>query len=430
MTAVEFLVYLVLSVVGACLAIWIASKPKAVGALLVAAVFINRPYLSIGNTNVRLEIIVGLVCVLSLLIRSSLKRFKVSRYFAWSALLIFFWAILLSLSSIFVSPNPGSSLNVLIWLVLNICCAIWIAVTPSMWRTLIRWVADVGLVAGGIAVICYLAATVTSAEIYGVQADPAYGGFAAYGLSLEANVLGNIMCLLGLLAICNPANAISPLAQRLLPILAPVAILCSHTRAALVSYLVGLVLTLLMKPQVTRRVLAVMALSAAGVGFLFAISPDVGFAKFSQPLNLETGTGALRYDVNASALVELFGSDYMLTGLGLNSFGQRHLDETQPGKNLPGYLGNLPLQLAYDGGLVAIVIVGISVVAVSYGLMKKGGGRTFLVLGSAYLLFSISTSTLWLLQTWYFVGLGWASLQPLPTCTIHGSFRERRVIIT
>jgi hypothetical protein len=83
----------------------------------------------------------------------------------------------------------------------------------------------------------------------------------------------------------------------------------------------------------------------------------VGFAtpageKFNESLNFKQSTGAGRLTNWKLAWRDIGKLDGYLTGLGTNTYGQRHLSRTNIGQ--PDYLGNLPLTVFYDTGIVGL----------------------------------------------------------------------------
>jgi hypothetical protein len=76
--------------------------------------------------------------------------------------------------------------------------------------------------------------------------------------------------------------------------------------------------------------------------------------KFRAGLDFQSSTGQARVADWKAAWSDITSSGEYLTGLGTNSFGQRHASPTI--KNQPGYLGNLPLTVLYDSGLVGVVL--------------------------------------------------------------------------
>jgi hypothetical protein len=149
-----------------------------------------------------------------------------------------------------------------------------------------------------------------------------------------------------------------------------------------------------------------MALVAAvGVlGFFFFI-PRLAHpvaARASTLLDFRSGTGQYRATVAAIAIGDLHGLAWV-TGLGTNSFGQRHLDPSLVDKPTPGYLGILPLQVVYDSGLVGAVLLGTAVLT----LIPKNPRRAARSVGVlvVYVACGSATSPLWFGFTWILFGV-------------------------
>lgn len=385
-------------------------RPRLLGALLVASMFVTRPAIDVAGANVRFEVVIGLICVTGL-IGDLLRRRRVPDrsmpLSSWVSLsLVAAWLIGVAISSTFNSPQPASSFSVLIWCGVNVLSAVWVAQHSEAWRTMIKVGVAVNLVCGILAISLWSLATFVGVADVGVQIDPAYGGYASYVAALEANILAGLLCLWGLVAVWNPRRVL-PTGLRLLSIaVTPIAIFTTHTRAALVSYCVGLILAAVFRSE-ARRLVVASALLAIPVFPVLLTSGDVGFSKFLDLFDTATGTGGLRERVNAGAFSEWLDSGQLFPGLGFNSFGQRNYDLTQPQLALPGYIGNLPLQIAYDGGLLALTLVILSAAIAICRLALKRQLGLVVTFAVPYLLFSVATSALWFLETWFFVGLAW-----------------------
>ena len=104
-----------------------------------------------------------------------------------------------------------------------------------------------------------------------------------------------------------------------------------------------------------------------------------------------------------TALGDIHGSTDVLLGLGLNTFGQRHLDPTVPELDRAAYLGNLPLEIFYDTGLIGVLLI-VAAVASMRPLQRERPGRAVgLIL--IFLVCSITTSTFWFGSTWLLIAM-------------------------
>lgn len=396
-----------LFLVAAMLAAYFVYSPRRLAFLAVVAMFVTRPAVDVGGLNVRLELVVGVLVLLRLVheILSRQSR-RLTASMSWSVVAIVSWLLFATVTSINIAPIPSRSISVLVWCLLNVITAFWISKSPNVWSVILRWGCRAALVCC-FAALAFWAAATSGLFAYGVQIDPTYGGFAAYVFSIEANILAGLLCLWALVGIVNPMSAVPRHTRVTLAFVAPVAILTTHTRAALIAYLAGLVFCIIFRP--TSRKIAVSSLAIGGVIMLSIMftAGDAGFSKFLSVLDFDGGTGGLRYRTNEVAVNEWWTSPERWIGLGWNSFGQRHIDETQPRLMLPGYIGNLPLQIAYDSGLLGVFWVALAAGIVLIGVRRIGRVDLLLVLFVPYMIFSIATSSLWLLETWVLVGLVW-----------------------
>jgi hypothetical protein len=109
----------------------------------------------------------------------------------------------------------------------------------------------------------------------------------------------------------------------------------------------------------------------------------------------------------------------LVTGNGVNTFGQRHEDPTLQG--VPGYLGSLPLQILYDTGLIgaALLIAFIAVVLRRIPRSQRSFGYAALL---AFAITSTLTSTLWFSTTWIMIAiLVMPRPDPAPSDSLSGS---------
>lgn len=389
--------------------IFMLKRPVFLAYFLVVAMFVTRPTVGLAGANLRLELLAGGLCAIALTM-DALKPGKTMSRIAFASQIsiafCIFWFCVSTLGTLANAPDLAKSFSVITWCLLNVISAVWVAKNPQHWVPLLRFGSVMSLISLFLAISAWLAATAGVAFI-GVQVDPAYGGYAAFVFSLEANILGGLICLWGLVAAYNPLRAIGLRTRVILVSMTPLAILATHTRAALVAYVVGLVLVLLFRPGARKIIFTALVVGFFSVAFILAQSSDSGLEKFSSLLDTSSGTGGLRYRVNSFALSEWWQSPGRLIGLGWNSFGQRHYDDTQPGLRIPSYIGNLPLQILYDGGLISglLVLVAASIVVVRFARNRKLG--IVLCLAIPFIIISISTSALWFLETWLFVGLAW-----------------------
>lgn len=394
-------------ILAAAAAVYFISSSRRMALLIIIAAFVTRPTLEFAGLTVRLEMIVGAMTLLRLIHDGLGKKFlRFSSGVRWSLSFTLAWIAFAVVTSLNVPPYPQRSMTVLIWCFLNIITAVWIARTPSSWYWILRWGSAAALCCSILAIVFWLGSTAQIFD-FGVQVDPTYGGYAAYVFSLEANILAGLLCLWALVAVTNPMGAVPQWIRLTLVFSAPMAILTTHTRAALVAYVVGLAACMILKPAARRVAVASIGVGGLGALLLLLGGGDLGFSKFMGVFDIDEGTGGLRNRVGNVAIAEWWSSPERMIGLGWNSFGQRHIDETQPALSLPGYIGNLPVQILYDSGIVGGVLVALSVSTIAVALCRVRRFDALAIFLLPYILFSIATMVLWLLETWIFVGLAW-----------------------
>lgn len=396
-----------LGIIAAAAAFYFISSTRRMALLVVLAAFVTRPSLDVGGLTLRVEMVVGALALVRLTHDVMSQRSqKLAIAVKWSIGLTVAWLTFASVSSLNIAPYPQRSISVLIWCLLNVITAVWIAKTPGAWFWILRYGTGVALICCFLAVVLWFGATLGVSN-YGVQIDPEYGGYAAFVFSFEANILAGLLCLWALVAVVNPLGAVPQWIRLSLAVSAPVAILTTHTRAALVAYAIGLLACVFL--QTSARRIAITSLSFGGLGaaLLLLGGNDVGFSKFLAVFDIDDGTGGLRNRVATVAITEWWSSSERFIGLGWNSFGQRHIDETRPSLLLPGYIGNLPVQILYDSGLIGALLLTLAVSAAAAAVYRARRLSLLVVILVPYVLFSIATMVLWLLETWIFVGLAW-----------------------
>ena len=119
----------------------------------------------------------------------------------------------------------------------------------------------------------------------------------------------------------------------------------------------------------------------------------------------------------------------LVFGHGFNTFGQHNFDWTRPDTAIAGYLGNLPLQLLYDGGIVGTVAVVFLCAVALRKFVRAGAARQAGAFAAAYLIISISTSVLWLLESWILAGFAWAWFLRVGS-SLHPNYHKQTNILT
>jgi O-antigen ligase len=318
------------------------------------------------------------------------------------------------LTSVFFAPHFARSLTILGWLLLDYCLFVALSGLPE-----VRWaVLTTGfLVTAGSAIVSILTylAWVRTGQHFGMTTTEVPGQYVVRLAATEPNILGTLFVLWGLLALfVARQSARFRWLLRLTAVLALTASFTTGTRAAIVALLAGLTIYLLTLPVLRRVAVAVSAVLAAAAVFAVGFPELSGIDRFlgtSSLVDFRTGTGASRVDTWRVAHGDLNPLGWLL-GLGTNSFGQRHLEPTLH-DGTPRYIGDLPLQVLYDGGIVAVLLLAGVVAAL---VVRNGRRRLDLVaaLLVAFLIAATATSSLWFSLVWIFASL-WAMPSPLPS---------------
>jgi len=239
---------------------------------------------------------------------------------------------------------------------------------------------------------------------FGTQQETLTGAPAAYGLSFEANILASTLAIwLFLILTGSRSNRFRAVALALLG----TALVLSLTRAAIIGLVLGLIVWAVLEGRVARRhVLRSIAAAAAVIAALSVFAPSVTSpftTKLAKAASFNSGTGQLRVESWTSALGDIHGSSDALVGLGLNTFGQRHLDPTAPELDRNYYLGNMPLEIFYDTGLVGVLLL-LAALASMRPLRRARPGRAAGLI-AIFLVCSIATSTFWFGSTWLLIAM-------------------------
>lgn len=372
--------------------------------LLVGATFVTRLRFDVAGSGFRLEHFVLFCCVVALLfagrqaalLEAARDRTSVlvGAFVAWNAAV-----------SILNSPQPGESLLIVGWLALDwLMLAVLVSSTHdprALARQGVMWAGAASVTA----VTLWVVATATGRVTFGVQRETLTGSLAAYGLSHEANILASTLAVWVFVAL-TASGWLSTRARFLVAALGMAGMAVSLTRAASVGLLAGLAVWGVVSGRTGRRVaVRTTAAAAAAVVAVVLVAPGVAAplrTKAGELVNFDTGTGKGRLDSWGSAVGDLDGAVW-LVGLGTNSYGQRHLDPTRPDEPIPGYLGNLPLQVLYDSGLVGVVLLGGALVTV----VPRQRARAARALGlvTLYVVCAVATSPVWFGTTWVILAI-------------------------
>lgn len=403
-------------------------------ALVVLAAFASRFSVLVAGFHVRPEHVATLALVLGVLLRGDptrLGRALFTRPASYLGTLVAYGAI----SSALFAPNFRESMAILAWLFLDwLLLASLLTIQPDS-AMVTKWL-SVGVVgSSAYALLAWLNA-VTRGGLVGIQRSQESPVPAAFGFSSEANILAGLLTLCVLVLIAARGR------RRLIVVaLALGAIPVTQTRAAMLAIAVALPALFLTAANdiVRKRMVAIAAVTVAlGVALTLAGANLAGplFSKFGA-LDSSSTNIAYRTRLSSLALGDLDSLQSWVFGLGVNSFGQRHLDPSRPGEHAAAYLSNLPLQILYDTGIVGVAIV---VALLVYCLRITRSRLAFpMVLG--YLVLSSATSPFWFAFTWLFVAMSVSgsggisrslsgrgeTSQELPGAVLHGGHASQPV---
>jgi hypothetical protein len=391
----------VLLAVGACLAVQ-AIGVRRLLVVLIVTTFVTRFRIVVGGFHFMPEHIVLVAALLSLALSSRLGR-------VWTVLrsptvmllgLFITWATAVSFLQ---APDRTASLAIAGWLALDWLILVFALSAVDDSKTLER-VGSAAAVGAAIAAIVLWVLSSSGLIAFGTQHETLTGAPAAYGLSFEANILASTLAIwLFLILTGSRSNRFRAVALALLG----TALVLSLTRAAIIGLVLGLIVWAVLEGRVARRhVVRSLAAAAAVIAALSVFAPSVTnpfTTKLAKAAAFNSGTGQLRVESWTTALGDIHGSTDMLVGLGLNTFGQRHLDPTAPELDRDYYLGNLPLEIFYDTGLVGVLLL-VGAVATMRPLRRAHPGRAAGLI-AIFVVCSIATSTFWFGSTWILIAM-------------------------
>ena len=391
----------VLLAAGACLAVQ-AIGLRRLFVVLIVMTFITRFRVVVGGFHFLPEHLVLVAALVSLAMSTRFSRalsvlrlppvLLLGLFIAWAGIVSFLRA-----------PDRVSSLAIVGWLALDWLILVF-ALSQVNGSETIERVGSAAAVGAAIAAIGLWLLSSAGLIAFGVQHDPLTGASAAYGLSFEANILASTLAIWLFLILTGSASA----RFRVIALcLLGTALLLSLTRAAIIGLVLGLVVWALFEGDVARRqALRAMVVAAAAIAILSVVAPTVArpfTTKLGAAAAFGSGTGELRLESWTQALGDIHGPADLVMGLGLNTFGQRHLDPTAPELDRNYYLGNLPLEILYDTGLVGVLLLGAAFVTMRPLRRARPGRAVGLIV--IYLACSIATSTFWFGSTWLLIAI-------------------------
>jgi O-Antigen ligase len=400
--------------VGACVAAQAIGVRRLVLVLIVAT-FVTRFRIVVGGFHFMPEHVVLLVALLSLALSTRLSRVAAVLR-SPTVLLLGLFIVWATAMSFLRAPERTASLAIAGWLALDWLILVLALAAVDDTETLER-VGAAAAVAAAIAAIALWVLSSAGLIAFGTQHETLTGAPAAYGLSFEANILASTLAIwLFLILTGARSTRFRVTAFGLLG----TALVLSLTRAAIIGLLLGLAVWAVLEGKVAlRRTFRSLVAGAVAIAALSLLVPSV-IAPFTTKLAAATafnsGTGQLRVESWTTVLGDIHDSTDALLGLGLNTFGQRHLDPTVPELDRAYYLGNLPLEIFYDTGIVGVLLLAGAVVSMRPLRRKRPGRAVGLIL--VFLVCSITTSTFWFGSTWLLIAMalrGRHSRQPAPS---------------
>jgi hypothetical protein len=332
-------------------------------------------------------------------------------------------------ASLAFSPDKASSLNICIWMTLNlVIVALALAVFEDDKRALYRrlFVGAFIVVATGVA--GWVLAVGTGITI-GAGLDPLVG-MRARGVSFEPNILAGTAAMWTFILLTQQRRLRGR--EWVFVALSVAAIPLTTTRVAFVALAAGLCIFALPMGVRVWRLAPVALVGVAALATLQVAQPSAMLSiteKFSD-LRFTNQTSTYRLDSWRIAVQEMSGTDW-LVGKGTNSFGLRHFDPTHPGENLPYYLGNLPLATLYDVGLIGFAFL---MAAALILVFRKGPDRHLarrIAALATFLLLSIATSPFYFSLYWLFIALALARpkvTQPPPPAPVLSTLGGVRIV--
>ena len=390
---------------GGCVVLWLGQRRLLLPVLVSACPFFSRVQYDIGGVSVRPEMLVGFVCWLAFIGAVLAGGVRFSRAQVTVVMFITLWLSALVLTAVLVSPRPADSLRIVLWLALGLGIAAWLAVDKARAMQVVQISVVLALIYALLGTGLW-ALSLDGWSSWGLQLDPAYGGYAAYVTVLEANIYASLVVVWAVIAATPWASKVPTAVRFALVFSAPIAAIAAHTRAALVAWAVGILMIAISRGRKSN--IAKLTIVVGGiVGTALLLTVDLtalGIGKFTELTDFSSGTGGYRVRTWEVAFADLTSSGQWISGLGPNTFGMRHLDPSKPLAAEEWYLGNVFLQVLHDSGLVGVLALSGALAAV---FIARPSWAALAVVVS-YAIMGALTSVIWLSQTWILVGLALA----------------------
>jgi hypothetical protein len=398
------------AVLGVLLVLLGLRSPRASWIVYLVAICLSGLEMRIAGLTVLLEhvaLIPVFLHVLGAVINGSRRqRMRRAAPAAAAAIITFcFWLATVAITSFEVAPDPGQSLKLLAWVLLNLIAGLlfYRLILPT-----IQMVRDALVVLIGYGVSCALVwtfVTLSNQPNLFVERDYASSFFRLKGLMLEPNLIAALFVVCACVGLAFVDRLPSSLFNLYLAVTA-VVVIATFTRVSGLVLVVLLVIYVWPRLGPQSRVFIVILALVVFVGATAGAGNDSGEedllavlgARAAGILDLDTGTGAFRARTVALALEDM-AKNGSLNGLGFNSFPQFHESDLTSDGRL--YLGFLWLVVFYDGGFVGglFFIAAFVLVWVSMGVRR---GALFVF---AFALIATSTNPIWFAFPWIFATL-------------------------
>lgn len=382
----------------ACLLVLVTLGIRPLAVALVAATFVTRFRVGVGGASLLLEHVALVACAVALVVHDRGPAL-VAAARDRTAILFGTFVVWNGAVSAVQAAEPSKSLLIVAWLALDWMMLVVLTASVDGPGALVRPALVCCGVTASVAIATGVSAHLLGTE-FGVSVESVTGAAAVHGLSHEPNVLGATLALWAFVAFTSAGYRQSR-GNKVVVGLCVVGVLMSLTRAAALGLTAGVLVWSMVRGRPARRAVAhATGAFALLLAALWLAAPGVAgpvFAKGGQLVDFGSQTGQVRVDQWMQAVDDLRGGAW-LTGLGANAFGQHHLEPTIPQTPTPAYLGNLPLQVLYDSGVVGLALLG-GVLASLLSRHRMRDGRAAGLL-TVYALCALGTSPFWFGTTW------------------------------
>lgn len=397
--------------------------------LLIVACFIDRYEFSVSRLDLRPEH----VAVFVLLAATVIDRVRTNRLEDMlkprlGELFIIAWFVIAALSSVLVPPHRSDSVKVLALLAISSLALFLpprvIEKDKDVLDQIVRWLLLAFAIDSAYAVFAYFF------HFFGpsisISVNPAGGHLNGYGTLWEPNVLGAIA---GAGALAWAHLGKTRFSHHWIGVgICFAACIVSLARAALLAVVIVFVLSFVLPPGRRPNMratligigVAIVAMAGVIVGDIFGkytVQPGGALSSLGNGTDLAGRISQFRpvfLDLQASPII----------GLGIDSFGQRHITA-----GLAEHLANVELVLLNDTGILGMLLVLGFVAYLTIAAWLRRHDET--LVGITAIVFVVfitnqATETLELMITWLLFGLFSAAIQVAEPVRLTGRVRTAR----